>query len=244
MTLDLCFTPAELPAAGISGRLVVIIDVLRATSTILEALSNGARVVCPAATPEEATSLAQRVGRQETLLGGERKGVRIDGFDLGNSPLEYTRDRVAGKLIAMTTTNGTEALISVSGARRVLLGSFLNLSAVADAMAEEEGDGVVVCAGRDGFFALEDAVCAGALVLALRDRVGAFAMNDAGTAASALAKPYRASPLPVLKASAGGKALLALGFESDVAFCATVDRLRIVPELRDRQISAPRSAEG
>lgn len=244
MRLDVCFTPAELPVVGVAGRTVVVIDVLRATSTILEALSNGARAVCPALTPEEATVLAQRVGRRETLLCGERKGTRIDGFDLGNSPLEFSEERVSGKLLAMTTTNGTTALLAVAGARQVLLGSLLNLGAVADRLAEEAEPVVVVCAGQEGRFALEDGACAGLLILALRDRLKRLATNDAGAAAAALAKPYRRrSPVALLRRSAGGRALVALGLAEDLEFCSQVDRLSLVPELRDRQITVPRVAQ-
>ncbi len=243
MRLEVCFTPTELPTAGVAGRAVVVIDVLRATSSILEALCNGARAVCPAATPEEATVLAQRVGRRDTLLCGERRGVRIDGFDLGNSPLEFTREKVTGKLLAMTTTNGTAALLAAGGSATVLLGSLLNLGAVADCLASNGEPAIAVCAGREGNFALEDAACAGLLVLALRDRMKRVTLNDAGVAAAALARPFREkSLLPLLKRSAGGRALLGLGLGDDVAFCARVDRYDMVPELRDRQVTAPRVA--
>ncbi len=242
MKIDVCFTPAELPAAGVAGRTVVVIDVLRATSTILEALSNGARAVAPVQTPEEATALAQRVGRQAALVCGERKGVKIEGFDLGNSPIEYTPERVSGKLLALTTTNGTQALLAVVAGARVLLGAFLNLGAVADTLAETKESAIVVCAGREGHFALEDGACAGALVLALRERVGRLTLNDAALAASALAKPYRERPLAILRSSGGGKALAALGLGEDLEFCAAVDRYELVPELRDRQITLPRPA--
>lgn len=241
MRLEVCFMPAELPTAGVAGRTVVVIDVLRATSSILEALWNGARAVCPALTPEEATVLAQRVGRRDTLLCGERRGERIDGFDLGNSPLEFSSEAVAGKLLSMTTTNGTAALLAAGGASAVLLGALLNVGAVADRLAASREPAIVLCAGREGRFALEDAACAGLLVIALRERVEKLALNDAGHAAAALARPYRRrSPLPLLRRSAAGRALLGLDFGDDLAFCAHVDRYDLVPELRDRQVTAPK----
>lgn len=238
MKLDVCFTPAELAGLPLNDRVAVVVDVLRATSTVVEALANDARAVCPVRTPEEASLLAQRIGRDETLLCGERKGLRIDGFDLGNSPAEYGPESVAGKFLALTTTNGTGALLAAAGARRILVASFLNLSAVAALLAQDASPVLIICAGREGRFALDDGACAGALALALRDQVGRLTMNDAAAAAAALARPYRKSPLPVLKASAAGRALTAQGFADDLAFCAALDTRNIVPELRDQRITA------
>jgi 2-phosphosulfolactate phosphatase len=235
--LDVCFTPAELVGLPLNDRIAVVVDVLRATSTVVEALANEARAVCPVRTPEEASLLAQRIGREDTLLCGERKGVRIDGFDLGNSPAEYTAERVAGKFLALTTTNGTGALLAAAGARRILVASFLNLTAVARLLAQEAASVLVLCAGREGRFALDDGACAGALILALRDQVGRLTMNDAAAAAAALARPHRKAPLPVLKASAAGRALAAQGFMGDLAFCAALDTRDLVPELRDQRIT-------
>ncbi|MGH7482532.1 MAG: 2-phosphosulfolactate phosphatase, partial [Longimicrobiales bacterium] len=162
MKIHVCLTPAEVAAADVNGAAVAVIDVLRATSTIVEALANGAKAVLPVATPEEATSLLQRLDSEDVLRCGERRGARIEGFDLGNSPQEFTADRVGGKLLAMTTTNGTPALLAAAGARRVVVASFLNLRAVTDALAGEERV-VLLCAGREGSFALEDGLCAGTL---------------------------------------------------------------------------------
>lgn len=237
MNLDVYFTPAELPASGPGDANIVVIDVLRATSTMTEALANGARAVCPVRTAEEASVLAARIGRDQTLVCGERKGVKLDGFDLGNSPLEYTAERVAGKVLALTTTNGTHALLAVAGGRHVIVASFLNLSAVVDALASSGGPAVIVCAGREGRFALEDGACAGAIALSLTERIEGVVLNDAAVAAVALARPVRAAPLSMLRASAGGKALTEIGFEEDLDFCAAVDRHALVPELRDQRVT-------
>ena len=132
MTVDTFFTGAAVDPAAVPGTTAVVIDVIRATSTIMEALANGARAVYPVASTEEAVQLAASLGRDDSLLCGERKGVMIEGFDLGNSPREYTPDVVAEKQLVMTTTNGTRAFVAVQGAERVVSASFLNLSAVVE----------------------------------------------------------------------------------------------------------------
>ncbi|HEX6940349.1 MAG TPA: 2-phosphosulfolactate phosphatase [Longimicrobiales bacterium] len=237
MRLDIAFTPAELAGADIAERVVVVVDVLRATSTIVEALANGARSVSPAPGIDEAVRVAQGVGRDRALLCGERRSLPIEGFDLGNSPREFTRERVEGKLVVLTTTNGTGAVLASASARRVLIGSFLNLGAVADALAGDGGAAVVVCAGRERRFALEDALCAGHLILRLAERGGALELTDSGVAAAELARCCGPDLASVMARSAGGRQLVEAGLEADVEYCATVDRHAVVPELHDRQIT-------
>ncbi|MBI4410184.1 MAG: 2-phosphosulfolactate phosphatase [Gemmatimonadetes bacterium] len=240
MKLAVFFSPDEPASADLARRTVVIIDVLRATSTIVEALAHGARAILPAENIEEAVKVAKNVGRDAALLCGERGGLRIDGFDLGNSPAEYTPEAVGGKLLVMTTTNGTSALLATSHAKRSLVASFFNLEAVAADLAsrEEEDEVVVVCAGREGRFALEDAVCAGALALRLRNHLGRrLEPNDAASAALMLGARYSRSPARLLRRTEAGKQLASIGHAADVAFCAEVDRHKVVPELRERQIT-------
>ena len=170
--LDVTFTPAEFTALrqrDISQTVCVVFDVLRATSTMVTALANGAREIIPVCEIAEAVALRQ--ARPDLLLAGERDGVRIlraqtgsVDFDLGNSPREFTRERVAGRSIAMTTTNGTRALQACRGAQRVLVGSFLNLGAVAEWLARERPESLlIVCSGTHEEAAYEDVLGAGAL---------------------------------------------------------------------------------
>src|SRR5207253_7702905 len=166
--LQAYFTPAKVKATDLTGRVAVVIDVLRATSTMIEALANGARTIFPVATIDEAVRLGQNLDRTATLLCGERKSVRIEGFDLGNSPFEFTDDAVAGKALVMSTTNGTRAVLCAADARRALVASLLNLDAVAQAVAEDGDDVAIICAGREQRFALEDAVCAGLIAERVR----------------------------------------------------------------------------
>lgn len=234
--LDVRFTPGELTAGEVAGKLAVVVDVLRATSTIAEALANGARAIVPFGTAEEAALAAGRVGRGDALLCGERGGLRIEGFDLGNSPGEYRPEKVAGKTLFLTTTNGTLALIATARAARTVTGSFLNLSAAVRAIVEDERPAVVVCSGREGRFALEDALLAGTLALRVRQaRGGRLETNDAGTAALALAERFP-DPGPALADTEAGQALAAIDLGDDVARCAEIDGLTVLPELRDGRL--------
>lgn len=230
--------PPELAGVDLGGRVAVVLDVLRATSTVVEALANGARSVSPVAGIDEAVRVAQGIGRDRALLCGERRSLPIEGFDLGNSPREFTRERVEGKLVVLTTTNGTGAVLASAGARRVVIGSFLNLTAVADALARDGGPVAVVCAGRERRFALEDALGAGLLIARLAERAGvALELNDAGLAAAELARRYGGDLAAALARTAAGRQLDEAGLGEDVGFCATVDRHAVVPELHDRQIT-------
>ena len=243
MRLDVFFTPGELGGMELPER-VVVLDVLRATSTIVEALANGARSVLPVDTADDAVRIAQNVGRDTVLLCGERKALPIEGFDLGNSPTEFTSERVGDRALVMTTTNGTRAFLAVAERRgggsgeggTILVASFLNLKAVTERLAADARPVALVCAGREGRFGVDDAVCAGAIVRGLEAAGMELVLNDAGKAAMTLADPDR--PLfETLKDSAAGRHLVELGLEEDVAFCARRDRTAVVPVLRERKIT-------
>lgn len=255
MKLNVFFTPAELAGHSGAGAFVVL-DVIRATSTIVTALEHGARSVFPVRTADDAARLAQNLGRDAVILCGERKGLPIEGFDLGNSPLEFTDDIVADKALVMTTTNGTNALLAAAELpgpkaaddataqdrerqRRVLVGSFLNLGAVAAAVAGE-AQVTVVCAGKEGRFALEDAVCAGALIQRIEESSdGSAELNDSGDAAVALAKRFTRSVPALLKRTAAGQAIAEIGLADDLAFVAQIDCYQGVPVFDDRKITLP-----
>ncbi len=236
MKVVVCWTVAEAEQAGIGvEETAVVIDVLRATSTIVAALASGARAIYPTASPEEAIKLAQSLGREDTLLCGERRGLKVEGYDLGNSPREFTREVVADKRLVMSTTNGTRALQAAQGAKRVLVASFLNLGAAAQAVCDEEAV-TVICAGREDLFSLEDAVCAGELLRRVQELTGSeLDVNDAARAAMTLASatPVDASFLAETDA---GRALVEIGLGDDLVDCARVDRHGIVPEMHERMI--------
>lgn len=222
--------PEEIAPAELAGSTVVVIDLLRASSTICQALSAGATEIVPFLEIEDALSVAER-DRKNVVLGGERGGKRIDGFDLGNSPSEYTQPSVGGRRVFLTTTNGTRALDHARQARRVVVGSFLNLSAVVASIRDEPRVDIL-CAGTNGRESREDILAAGAMVerLVTRDR-SAWKLND--TAEAALAEwNKRGDDLAVeLRSTPGGRNLLAIGMDHDLVDCACVDALAIVPEL-------------
>jgi 2-phosphosulfolactate phosphatase len=249
MNVDVFFTPGELTGLELPER-VVVVDVLRATSSIVEALANGARAIVPVGTVDEAARMAQNIGRDTVLLCGERRGLPIEGFDLANAPRDFTGEQVSGKSLVMTTTNGTRAFLAVAERRAgqgdgeatvILAGSFLNLSAIIARLGPADGsDGVpaaIVCAGREGRFALEDVICAGAMVRGLEDAGATLELNDGAMAARSLAGRHMRDLHGMLERTAAGRHLVSIGRGEDLAFCATVDRTDIVPRFRDRKIT-------
>ena len=234
MKIDVHFEPAA-PLPDLTGSTVVVIDVLRSTSSMVEALVNGAQGVYPAASTEEAIKLASSLGRDDTILCGEARGLMIEGFDLGNSPLEFSSENVAGKRLVMSTTNGTRAFFLVGDAVTVLACSFTNLSAVGVAAMESDSI-VVVCAGMGGLFSLDDAVCAGALVQRIRAAAEVdVELNDAAMGAVEMALTFRVNA-DFLASTSNGQHLVDIGLREDLEICAEIDRYSVVPEMDDRVI--------
>jgi 2-phosphosulfolactate phosphatase len=211
-----------------------VIDVIRSTTSIIEALANGAWGIYPAVSTEDAVRLAQSLGRDDTLLCGERKGLKVEGFDLGNSPSEFTREAVEGKRLVMSTTNGTRAFGLGHESARVLACAFTNLGAVAQSVGGAK-DLVVLCSGREGHFSMGDALCAGHLITRVLDDGEDHELNDAALAARALA--VRKPSKRFLAATAGGRALREVGLEDDLEICADVDRHGLVAEMLDQAIT-------
>jgi 2-phosphosulfolactate phosphatase len=235
------YLPLHVPVDELAGSAVVVIDVLRATSTICQALASGAREVAPFLEVADALAAAAKESRADVLLGGERGGKRIDGFDLGNSPREYTPQAVGGRRLFITTTNGTRAMHHARQAARVILGSFLNLSAVV-ASVKDEPRVDILCAGTDGRVTGEDVLAAGAIVDQLCSLPGAnWQLNDAaaaarqawqslGVAAKAFSRIIQLHLALEMCETPGGRNLVEIGLDQDVVACARIDRLNIVPE--------------
>jgi 2-phosphosulfolactate phosphatase len=228
--IDVYLLPALVEPAELAGKVAVVIDVLRATTTIVHALANGAKQVVPCLEIDEAL----RIGEPNVLRGGERGGRQIPGFDLGNSPTEYRRDVVAGKTIVFTTTNGTRAMQRCSQARRVLLGAFVNFSALCRELAEEP-EIALVCAGTDGQVTREDTLLAGAVVCDAAPGGRCHLNDQAEIAADAWQTAVRLltdRPLGILlKDSRGGRNLIEIGQENDIEIAAQIDKFDVVPEL-------------
>ncbi len=234
--------PTDVSEQDLAGSAVAVIDVLRATSTICQALASGAREVVPFVEIEHARAAAARAGRGNVLLGGERKGLLIEGFDLGNSPAEYSAERVQGRSVFITTTNGTRALQHARLAKSVVAASLLNLSAVV-ASFEDEPRVDILCAGTDGMHTSEDILLAGAIVHRLvGDGAGEWKLNEQAEAARAEWEKLEAAAeatgrsLPQLvtesfEASLGGQNCIEVGNGGDLPYCARVDLLRVLPRL-------------
>jgi 2-phosphosulfolactate phosphatase len=238
--IDVHFGPQQIAVADVSGRVVMVIDVLRASTTIAVALSNGARAVIPFDSPDEALDRSKQFDRKDVKLVGERKMLPIPGFDLGNSPMEFTREAVEGKTILMSTTNGTGALTAVSGARDVIVASYVNFSAsLAMIRAALRGgtDVAIICAGREKQFSLEDAACAGRYARHVVRRDADVLLNDAALAATMVERRYGENIARMFAASAHGRALAEAGFGDDLIVGAAVDSYPVVPIYADRQIT-------
>jgi 2-phosphosulfolactate phosphatase len=239
MKLDVYFTPLGLTAGDLAGRGVVVIDVLRATTTIVCALANGARAVVPAASSEDAVRMTANLERDGFLLAGERRYLPIPGFSLGNSPREMTADMVGGKTVYLTTTNGTPALVAAQGADPILVGAAVNFSAVADRARDvlrDRGDLTIICAGREQQFALEDAYAAGRFVKVVKKGLRKLVLNDSADVALGLTQRYK-HWLNAFTACEAGRQLEELALAEDVSFCAGADRFDIVPTYSERHIT-------
>jgi 2-phosphosulfolactate phosphatase len=238
--LDVFFGSALAPA-DVSGRVVLVVDVLRASTSIAVALYNRARAVIPVESADEAISRSRAFERGDVRLAGERRMLPIPGFDLGNSPREFTPEAIAGKTILLTTTNGTAALLNTQGAREVAVGAYVNFSAVLAmlrAAARGGNDIAIVCAGQDRQFSLEDAACAGKFVRGLSRRGTRATLNDAATVSLLAERRYGDDLLALFNATSHGRALADAGFAEDLVVCAALDAYPVVPIYQERLITA------
>ena len=244
MNIDVYFSALGVPEEALKGKVVVVIDVFRACSTIATALSNGARAVVPVGDMEEANRMADALDPETTVLGGERGGKQIDGYDAGNSPLEYTPEKVAGKTVVLNTSNGTVAFAKARGAGAAVAGSFLNASRVvdflrthlADKPADAPAHGVIVCSGWLGDVGLEDVLCAGLFLDRLWGGKRPPAVSDGAHIALS---QYQRDHSRLTKALAGSnhaRRLIRLGHEDDVVYCSRVDALPVLPVYRDSRL--------
>ena len=243
MEIHTILTPAEIASLrpeDLGDATCVVFDVLRATSTILAALSNGAPAVWPVSTPTKA--LAARDKRLPgALLGGERGGLRLDGFDLGNSPREYTAEVVGGREIITSTTNGTVALRACAAADTILAAALANLDATARWLrAHELGRVLLICAGTGTNFALEDGLAAGGLALRLGASYGPTC-DDATAAMMALYASHRRDLEAALTYSVNGQRLVSLGLGEDVVWCARESWLDTVAVMEEGALRAARN---
>ncbi len=233
MDIIVRFTPGMIAAeSDIRDRDVVVIDTLRATSTIAAALMAGAREIVPAPAADEAVKIAHRLGADRTLLCGERGARMIAGFHLGNSPREYTPEVVHGKTLVLTTTNGTAALLRCRGASRVVAGALVNARAVARSLADD-AQVTFLCAGTNGGLSLEDTIAAGAIIAELVERLATPpTIDDGARVALRLFEDCSGNLQEAIGATDHGAVLRSLGMEEDIAFCSRLNHFdTAVPEL-------------
>ncbi len=246
MNVEVFLTSSNVGEDDVRGRTVVVIDVLRACSTIAAALENGARAVVPVQDMAQAGRIAQNLDPDVYLLGGERGGKKIDGYHLGNSPREYTRERVQGRDVIFNTTNGTRALARARGAQHLLAGSFLNARRVVEAVRAFGRDAVIVCAGQDDRISLEDTLCAGLLLYRLWDGEEPERVTDTAHIAYTQYLHDREDTAAALRRCDNARRLVTLGLEDDIEYCLQIDRLPVLPYYKDnrlvlRQDAAPSS---
>jgi len=236
MKIDLAFSSLELEKKDLEEKAVVVVDVLRATSTMIVAFENGCSAFIPVMTVEEARKLAEERNDPNLLLGGERRAMPVEGFHLGNSPRDYRPEKVKGKVVVMTTTNGTKTLVAARRASDVFIGSFLNLSALVQRLKMANRDVIIACAGEKDLFCLEDTVCGGAVVDRLEKGGLATSTSESAMVARLLYEHFEADIIGMLCSSAWGQYLEGVGLGRDVHICALTDSSRLVPVYREGKI--------
>ncbi|MGI5899114.1 MAG: 2-phosphosulfolactate phosphatase [Christensenellales bacterium] len=215
----------------LEGRTAVVIDALRATSSIIRAIENGCREIIPVVEVSDAHKVAEKLGRQNTLLCGERGGLPIEGFDLSNSPGDYSRQRVEGKTAVMTTTNGTKAINAANGAKRVLISAFTNAGQAAKAIEELGDDLAIICAGSNGKFSAEDSLAAGCIIHHLRrgQKKAALELCDLSLLAAMLYEQHKDDLHAPLSKIKHYRHLQSLGLQADLDYCLKADSANCVP---------------
>jgi 2-phosphosulfolactate phosphatase len=229
MKLDVLFSPVQADELFFTGKTTVVIDVLRASSTIITALSNGAKEVVPVGTVEFAVKVSGGIFGGQTLLGGERNTKKIEGFALGNSPSEYTKEIVSGKSIVFYSTNGSRAIVKAKYSTNLFVCSFNNLKTVAKHIKMLDQDVIILCAGNNNLFSLEDSVCAGMLVSELIEGNKTIELTDASTGALTLFKSFGKNIFKMLSETDHGQLLINNSFEEDLKACAELDSTDVIP---------------
>lgn len=227
VTVDACFSPYLYPVYKDDESIVVIIDILRATSAMCTAFQHGAEKIIPVATVEEALEYKEK----GFIAGAERDAVPVPGFEFGNSPYSYMTEKIKGETIVITTTNGTQAIDVARDAYKVIIGSFLNISAVCDYLAHEKRNVLLLCSGWKNKFNLEDALFAGAVTETLSANSELYKLGDAALALKYLYQEARQDPYKFLRNASHKERLAKLGLKDDIKYCLQPNLTRIIPVL-------------
>ena len=229
MKINVLFSDNNYDELFFASKTSVVIDVLRASSTIVAALQNGAKEIIPVASVEFAVKISGGLFTGQTLMCGERNTKKIEGFALGNSPLEFTEDKIAGKSIILYTTNGSKAVVKAKFSENLFITTFLNLSAVAKKLIEVNKDTEIICSGRGNAISLEDIVCAGKLVSEIQKYKDEIELSDSSKASISLNKSFGKNIHKMLKETEHGQILIENGFEKDIEYCSKLDLLEAIP---------------
>ena len=225
--IEVCFTPGEYAYYKDEFEIVVVIDVLRATSAMCAAFDNGILSIIPVPTIEEALEYKKK----GYLVGAERKGQIVEGFDFGNSPFSYMKEEFRGKEVVLTTTNGTKSLEVAKGAETVVVGSFLNLTALSKWLSKQDKNILCLCSGWQDKFNLEDTICAGAISDFLISTGNFISIEDSSIAAKYLFLSAKDNYLGYLKSSSHRRRLKHLNLNEDIKYCLTPDQTDVIPIL-------------
>jgi 2-phosphosulfolactate phosphatase len=234
MTIDTSLFPAGFTPDQALGKRAAVIDVLRASASIIAALQHGAREIRLFETPEEAIRKRDSSAKGAVLLCGERGGKRIPGFDIGNSPSEYGPARIRGKTLWFTSTNGSRAVLKAARtAKQVIIAGFGNMAAAASTLISGGGDCILICAGKEGRFSLEDAACAGMLAERIRaETPGVCHLTDETLTAVLIYRHFKDDLPGLLQGCEHGRALRQIGMGRDLDTCAVTDASQVVPACR------------
>lgn len=231
LTIDVCFSPFLYPVYHREDCIVVVIDVLRATSAMCTAFQHGVEKMIPVASVEEATEYK----KQGFMVGAERNGIALEGFDFGNSPYSYMTEKINGQTVVISTTNGTQAIEAARNASKVVIGAFTNISALCNWLTEQNKNILLLCSGWKNKFNLEDTLFAGAVSQRLLKNPK-FNYGDAALSVSFLYQQAEANPYKFIRKSSHAERLSALGLKHDIKYCLSLDNTDIIPVLQGKYL--------
>ncbi|MEN6411591.1 MAG: 2-phosphosulfolactate phosphatase [Veillonellales bacterium] len=234
MKIDIAFLPKEIAERNLSNTVCIVLDIFRATTCMVTSIANGCKMIIPVLSIEDARKISQEIG--PVLFAGERQSLKMEGCDFGNSPFEFSPDKVKGQTIITTTSNGTTAIKATDGAYHTLIGSFLNAKALCRQAKKYGKNILIVCAGTDGLFSLEDALCAGLLVCLLTEEAESE-LTDSARGALLMYTEAKDKLIETAKDSRNGKRLCGLDRMEDIVYCFQRDRYQIVPEYSEGRIT-------
>ncbi|WP_394870378.1 2-phosphosulfolactate phosphatase family protein [Clostridium butyricum] len=235
MKIDIIISADDIIESKLENKIAVVIDMFRATSVIVTALNNGCEEVIPFLTIEETLESSEELNREEYILGGERRAVKIDGFDLSNSPLEYTKEVVENKKVLITTTNGTRTLTKSNSAKRIIIAAMINAKAVADKLLEINENVVIINAGTNGNFSMDDYICSGYIINEMLKVDNQIELTDISKTANMIYE-NNSDIISYVKEATHYSVMKSLELDNDIEYCIKKSIVNNVPEYKDGKI--------